>query len=77
MVRITEVVIFSVDKSEEDSWSIEGELLFEEDLTTPFSAEYFVSDDEFSDFELEIDPGGYDLRQLHSMVLKAAKEFED
>ena len=77
MISITEVNIISVDKSEEDSWQIEGEILFESELSTPFSATYLPDEDEFDDFEMELDPGTHDKRRLKKMILEAAREFED
>ncbi len=77
MVSITEVTVFSVDKSDCETWSIEGEILFEEDLTTPFSAVYVHEDDEFEDFEMEINPGRYDKNRLKQLILRAAKECDD
>lgn len=77
MIIITEVNIISVDKSDEESWAIEGEILFESELSTPFSTTYLIDDDEFEDFEMEIDPGAHDKRRLKKMILDAAKEFDD
>ncbi|MDR2903491.1 MAG: hypothetical protein LBU77_03170 [Clostridiales bacterium] len=77
MISITEVNIISVDKNDEESWAIEGEILFESDLSTPFSATYLIDDDEFDDFEMEIDPGAHDKRRLKKMILDAAKEFDE
>lgn len=76
MVTISEVSIISIDKSE-DSWAIEGEILFESDLSSPFSATYYPDDDEFEDLEIEINPGKYDKRVLTQMILEAAHEYED
>ena len=77
MVSITEVTIISIDRSDEYIWAIEGEILFESDLTTPFSANYIVEDDEFEDFEIEINPGAYDKRTMKKMILEAAEDYED
>lgn len=76
MVQISEVSIISVDKSE-DSWAIEGEILFESDLSADFSVTYLREDDEFEEFELEINPGDYDKDKLKEMILNAAVNFED
>ena len=77
MIDIVEVNIISVDKSEEESWAIEGEILFESDLSTPFSTSYLLDDDDFEDFEMEIDPGAYDKKALKRMILDAAYNFDD
>lgn len=76
MVQITEVVIISADKSEEP-WAIEGEILFESDLSTGFSATYLTDDDEFDDLEIEINPGKYDKKLLKDMIILALNEFEE
>lgn len=76
MVDITEVTIISIDKSE-DSWAIEGEILFESDLTSPLSVTYYPEDDEFEDLEIEINPGNFDKRQLKDMIIAAANDYEE
>ncbi len=76
MVSITEITIISVDKSD-DSWAIEGEILFESDLSTPFSVTYYPSDDDFEDLEIEINPGDYDKKLFKDMVIEAAMNYED
>ncbi len=76
MVQISEVNIISVDKNDE-SWAIEGEILFDEDLTTAFSVNYIPEDDEFDGMEIEINPGGYDKRRLKEMILEAAEDYDD
>ena len=54
MVRINDVSIISIDRSE-DSWEIEGEILFEEDLSCEFAATYIPEDDEFEELSFSID----------------------
>lgn len=76
MVQIEEVIILSADKSEE-IWNIEGEIAFEGDLTTPFSADYDTMEDEFINMEIEINPGKYDLALLNKMIIEASEEFEE
>ncbi len=76
MVRITEVYIISIDKSE-DSWAIEGEAVFEEDLTSGFEVTYNLEDDELEDLVLEVNPGSYSKNDFKNMILEAAKEYED
>jgi hypothetical protein len=75
MVRITEVNIISIDKSE-DSWAIEGEITFEEDLSTEFAVTYLADEDEFEDLKLAINPGHYDKQQLKEMIIDAALEYD-
>ena len=59
MVQITDILIISMDKSD-DSWAIEGEIIFEEDLSSPFSVAYSPEYDELDDLEIEIIPGKFD-----------------
>ena len=76
MIQISEVVTISVDKSDE-SWAIEGEILFEGDLSTPFSATYIPAEDEFESLEIEITPGKYDKKLLKEMIVESADEFDE
>ena len=76
MVQISEVNIISIDKSD-DLWSIEGEILFESDLTTAFSVTYNSEYDELDDLELEIAPGKYDKLMLKEMIVNAALECDE
>lgn len=76
MIQISEVSIISIDKGE-DSWAIEGEILFEEDLSTAFEVTYIPEDDELEDFTMEIDPGAFDKQVLKEMIIKASLEFDE
>lgn len=76
MIQISEVSIISIDKSE-DSWAIEGEILFEEDLSTAFEVTYLSDEDELEDLSMEINPGKYDKSQLKEMIISAALDYED
>lgn len=76
MVRITEVYIISIDKGE-DSWAVEGEVIFEEDLSSGFEVTYNLEEDELEELVLEVDPGNYNRNDFKNMVIKAAMEYED
>ena len=76
LVTITEVTIISLHKGRE-CWEIEGEILFESDLPSPFSAIYYPDDDEFETLEIEINPGAFDMALLKQMIPAAAEEYED
>ena len=76
MIQITEIIIITADKSE-DSWEIEGEILFESDLTTAFSATYLCDEDEFENLEIEINPGKYDKKLLKKMIVDAVNDFDE
>ena len=67
MLQITEVNIFSLSK-DEDAWTIEGEIIFEDDLTSAFEADYLPDEDELENF---------DTRVLKNMILDAANDYED
>lgn len=77
MLQITEVNIYSIDKSE-DSWAIEGEISFEDDLTSAFEATYLADEDELENLSLELEfEEGYDLHALKKWIVKSANDFED
>ncbi|MDR1067252.1 MAG: hypothetical protein LBL35_07495 [Clostridiales bacterium] len=76
MIQISEVNIISIDKSE-DSWAIEGEILFDGDLSTPFSVDYFPEYDEFENLEIEITPGSFDGSALKKMIINASYDYDE
>lgn len=71
MLDITEVSVISIDKTDE-TWAIEGEILFESDLTSAFSVNYNPDYDELEELEIEIEPGRYDKNRLKEMIVNAA-----
>ncbi|MCL2674044.1 MAG: hypothetical protein FWE92_01785 [Defluviitaleaceae bacterium] len=76
MVQISEVVIISIDKND-DVWAIEGEIIFESDLTAAFSVNYSTDEDDLEDLEIEIDPGKYDKKAFKEMLVEAAHEYDE
>lgn len=77
MLQITEVNIYSIDKGD-DSWAIEGEILFEDDLVSAFEATYLADEDELESFSLELDlKEDYNIRVLKKQIVEAANGFED
>jgi hypothetical protein len=76
VIQISEVNIISIDKSEE-SWAIEGEILFESDLTTPFSVNYMPDYDELENLEIEIVPGDFDGALLKGMIVDASYDCDE
>ncbi|WP_313525035.1 hypothetical protein [Anaerotignum sp.] len=77
MLRITEVNIYSIDKGD-DSWAIEGEILFEDDLTSAFEATYLAEEDELENLSLELDlEEDYDVRALKKWIVEATNDYED
>jgi len=76
MVQITEVSIISIFKSD-DCWSIEGDIIFEDDLESAFEATYLYDEDEIEELSLGLDIDGYDVRALYQMIKDAAEDFEE
>lgn len=77
MLQISEVNLISVDKSEE-SWAIEGEVIFEDDLSSGFEASYLAEDNEWEELSLELEiEEGFSMRTLKEMILSAIEEYEE
>lgn len=76
MLQITEINIFSVS-TEENVWSIEGEITFEDDIVSAFEAEYLPEEDELEELSLELELTGFDRNVLKEMLLTAIDEYEE
>lgn len=76
MMQISEVNIFSLSK-DEDGWTIEGEIIFEDDLTSAFEANYLPDEDELDEVSLELEIDDFDPKALKQMLLDAANDYED
>ena len=76
MVNIVDVNIISIDRND-DSWEIEGEIMFEGDLESDFSATYYPGDDELEQVQLDVVPGKYDKHLLKDMIIESSTGFED
>jgi len=76
MLQISEICILSIDKGEEN-WAIEGEIIFDNDLTTAFEVTYLPEEDEFENPSMELELAEFDLVDYKSMILYAVEEFED
>ena len=76
MVNIVDVTIISIDKNEL-SWEIEGEILFEGDLESDFSAVYYPEEDEIEELELDVTPGKYDRHLLKEMIIESSNDYDD
>lgn len=77
MLQISEVNLISVDKSEE-SWEIEGEVIFEDDLSSGFAAIYLAEEDEWEELSLELEmEEGFSMSVLKDMILSAIEEYEE
>lgn len=77
MLQISEVNLISVDKSEE-SWEIEGEVIFEDDLSSGFAASYLAEEDEWEELSLELEmEEGFSMSVLKDMILSAIEEYEE
>ena len=76
MIPIDEVCIISIDKSA-DSWAIEGEIIYDEDIACPFEASYVAEDDEFEEISTELDINEFDSDDLKDKIKSAVFEYED
>lgn len=77
MLQISEVNLISVDKSEE-GWEIEGEVIFEDDLSSGFAASYLAEEDEWEELSLELEmEKGFSMSLLKDMILSAIEEYEE
>ena len=77
MLQISEVNLISVDKSEE-SWEIEGEVIFEDDLSSGFAASYLAKEDEWEELSLELEmEEGFRMSVLKDRSLSAIEEYEE
>ena len=77
MLQISEVNLISVDKSEE-GWEIEGEVIFEDDLSSGFAASYLAEEDEWEELSLELEmEEGFSMSVLKDMILSAIEEYEE
>ena len=76
MLQISEIYILSIDKAEEN-WLIEGEIVFDNDLTSAFEVTYLLEEDEFENPSTELELEGFDLIDYKSMILDSVNEFED
>lgn len=76
MIPIDEVCIISIDKSD-DTWAIEGEIIYDEDIACPFEASYIVPDDEFEQISAETDLDEFDKDELLEKMKAAIFSYED
>lgn len=77
MLHIAEVIIYSMDKGEE-SWAIEGEVVFEDDINAPFEASYLFEEEEWESLSLELDiDETYSLSATKKAILEAAQQFDE
>ena len=76
MIPIDEVCIISIDKSD-DTWAIEGEIIYDEDIACPFEASYIAQDDEFEQISAETDLDEFDKDELLEKMKAAIFSYED
>lgn len=75
-MQILEVNVISIDKGE-DSWEVEGEIIFDDTQSSAFAVTYVIDEDELENLDLEVNPGGFDMDELKAMIVSAANDFED
>ncbi len=76
MLSINEVTILSVHVDEE-IMEIEGEVTFDNELTTAFAATYDLEEESFESIEFDIDVTDYDKNEFKEAVIELANAFED
>ena len=76
MLQISEICINSIDKGD-DSWAVEGDIVFDDDLISAFEATYIMEEDEIEDFSMELDFKDYDAKKLKEMLIQATLDFDE
>lgn len=76
MIPIDDVCIISIDKSD-DTWAIEGEIIYDDDIACPFEASYIAQDDEFEQFTAEAELDEFDKEELLEKLRAAILDYED
>ncbi len=76
MLSINEVTILSVHVDEE-IMEIEGEVTFDNELTTAFAATYDLEEETFENIEFDIEVTDYDKNEFKEAVVELANAFED
>lgn len=76
MLSINEVTIISVHVDEE-VMDIEGEVTFDNELSTAFAATYDFNEENFESLEFEIEVSDYDKHEFRDAVVELANAFEE
>lgn len=76
MLQVSEVTIYSVDMDEE-FLDVEGEVVFDNNLSSVFSVQYCYEEEAFTSCEFEINVGEYDKNDFKLSVLRHAEAFEE
>lgn len=76
MLQLSELYIISIDKAD-DNWAIEGEIVFDNDLTSAFEVTYLPDEDEFENPSMELILDDFELIDHKSAILNAVAEFEE
>ncbi len=76
MLSINEVSILSVHVDEE-IMEIEGEVTFDNELTTAFAATYDLEEENFEQIEFDIEITDYDKDEFKEVVVELANAFEE
>ncbi len=76
MLSIQEVTILSVHV-DEDIMEIEGEVTFDNELSTAFAANYDFSEENFESLEFEIEVTDYDKDEFREVVVNLANAFDE
>ncbi len=76
MLSIQEVTILSVHV-DEDIMEIEGEVTFDNELSTAFAANYDFNEENFESLEFEIEVTDYDKDEFMQAVVELANAFDE
>ncbi len=76
MLSINEIAILSVHV-DEDVMEIEGDVRFDNELSTAFAGTYDLQDETFESLEFEIEVSDFDKDEFEQAVIELANAFEE
>lgn len=76
MLSIIEISLLSVDIDEE-VMEIEGEVTFDNELSTAFAGVYDLDEEMFTNLEFEIEVTDYDKDEFKEAVVELANGFDE
>ncbi len=76
MLSINEVTILSVHVDEE-IMEIEGDVTFDNELSTAFAATFDLHEDSFESIEFDIEVTDYDKNEFKEVVIELANSFDE
>ena len=76
VIPVDDICIISIDKSE-DVWAVEGEIIYDEDISCPFAVSYSTIDDELLEYTAENDMSDFDMDELTEKIKVAIINYEE